>query len=67
MASPHLFRTYGSNPGYSSGLLGVSRPYAVGLAHLLIMDATTTPSTDPGRPQLQLIETSVERALAPGD
>ncbi len=56
MATPHLFRSYGSNAVVPSGLLGVSRPCAVGLAHLLIMDATTTPSADPGRPQLQLIE-----------
>ncbi len=56
MTSPQLFRTSGSNPGYSSGLLGVSRPCVVGLAHLLSMDATTTPSIDPGRSQLHLIE-----------
>ncbi|MGB3184514.1 MAG: helix-turn-helix domain-containing protein [Ornithinimicrobium sp.] len=54
--SPHLFRSYGSNAVYSSGLFGVFRPGAAGLAHLLYMDTTTTPSTDPGRTQLQLIE-----------
>ena len=56
MSSPHLFRTYGSNAVYSSGLLGVSRPVAAGPVHLLFMDTTTTQSTDPGRPQFQLIE-----------
>lgn len=56
MATPHIFRTYGFSPDYPSGLLGVSRPSAVGLAHLLVMDAKATRSTDPDRPQLQLIE-----------
>ncbi len=56
MPIPHLFRTYGFNAVYPSELLGVSRPCPVGLAHLLFMDATTTPSTDPSRLQLQLIE-----------
>ncbi len=56
MLIPHLFRAYGSNVVYSSGFFGVSRPGAVGLAHLLFMDTTTTPSTDSGRTQLQLIE-----------
>ena len=56
VASPHLFRAYGFNPAHPLGHLGVSRPRGEGLTHLLGMDAMPTPGTDPGRPQLHLIE-----------
>jgi excisionase family DNA binding protein len=56
MASPHLFRTYGPDQGYPSGFLGSYRLGAAGLAHLLVMDAKTTPITEPGRRHLRLIE-----------
>lgn len=56
MPSPHLLRANGSDAAYSSGLFGVSRSVAAELAHLLYMDTTMTPSTDPGNPPLQLIE-----------
>ena len=50
MASPHLFRTYGPDQGYPSGFLGPHRPDAVGLAHLLGMDAFTSPTTSSKKP-----------------
>ena len=56
MASPHLLRTYGSNRSYPSVHFGLSRPGAVGLAHLLVMEAKSTRNTDPDRPSPRLVE-----------
>ena len=56
MASPHLFRTYGSEPRFTSGRLGVPRPLEGRLAHLWCMTARFDRSTDPDRLGLQPIE-----------
>jgi excisionase family DNA binding protein len=56
MAGPHLFRTYGCDRGYSSVQFGLSRPGAVGLVHLPVMEAKTTHTADQDRPSLRPIE-----------
>jgi excisionase family DNA binding protein len=55
VATLHLFAIYGLGLGYPSGLFGGFRALAVGLAHLLVMDAENRDATTADRPQLTLI------------
>lgn len=56
MASPRLLRAYGFNRCFPSRHLGLPRPGAVRLEHLLVMESKPTRNTDPDRPSLRLIE-----------
>jgi predicted DNA-binding transcriptional regulator AlpA len=56
MATPHLFRTYRSQPGGPAGRLGVSRRRPEGLAHLLGMDTAGRRDSESGGHRRHLIE-----------
>jgi len=56
MAGPHIFRAYPSRWWASSPILGVSRPCAARLVHLVGMDTTTTQTTEYEPARLKLIE-----------
>jgi excisionase family DNA binding protein len=56
MAGPHLFRAYSSHRWDSSLVLGVFRPHAGRLVHLVGIDATTTQHPQHEHSQLHLIE-----------